>query len=516
MKNQTSTKHPKWNLGTIPVYPILFGLYPVLALTAFNISQIDLNLTYRSILISLALAVSIYGILRLVVRDWQRAALISLLWLILFFSYGHVYMLLKNQAVLGTLIGRHRYLLAIWFGLAIIAILALIGKSRDLTSLTRPLNIIFLLLLVFPLFQIAYFQMRALNRGSGSALASAGGSSSSADQIRPDIYYIILDGYGRSDALNDVYQLDNSKFMQALEDRGFFVAKCSQSNYPYTQYSLASSLNLNYLNLSSPNLKNTMDFLSSNAIRQTLAEKGYTIVAFETGFRWTQWEDADVYYTLDKKASAINDFESLYLETTPVRVIVDYETARYLEKLVNLREVASTLNYGTLTYERGFNTLQSLRGVAGEIKSPKFVFAHLLIAHPPYVFGPNGEQVPEATTDQEKETHYKGALVFLDSQMPGVIDSILAQSATPPIIIIQGDHGSPTWNEPYQHMAILNAYYLPGHKDALYPSISPVNTFRLILNSYFGDHYPLLDDVSWFSEDFQHPSFSEIANPCKK
>jgi hypothetical protein len=516
MKNQTSTKHPRWNLGTFPVYPILFGLYPVLALAAYNISQIDLNLTYRSLLISLALAASLYGILWLIVRDWPRAAMISFLWLILFFSYGHVYMLLKNQTVLGVLIGRHRYVLAIWFGLAILAILMPIVKSRDLTSLTRSLNVISILLLIFPIFHIVYFQVRSYNRNSDSILANTGGSFSNGDQIHPDIYYIILDGYGRTDALNDVYQLDNLSFVQSLKERGFYVAKCSQSNYPFTQYSLASSLNLDYLNLSSPDLNDTMDFLSSNLIRRTLAEKGYTTVAFETGFPWTQWEDADVYYTLDKKASAINNFEGLYLETTPVRVLLDYETARYFEKLVNLREVASRLNTETLTYERGLLTLESLKRVAGEIKSPKFVFVHLLVAHPPYVFGRNGEQVLGATTANEKVTHYQDALIFLDSQIPGVIDSILAGSETPPIIVIQGDHGSPTWNKPYQHMAILNAYYLPGHTDVLYPSISPVNTFRLILNSYFGFHYPLLDDLSWFGDDFPHANFSEVANPCKK
>ena len=516
MRNKILASYHSWNIGTIPVYPILFGIYPVFALIAYNISQIDLNLAYRSLLISLAFVISLYGILRLVLRDWQRAAIISLFWLVLFFSYGHVYMLLKNQTVLGVLIGRHRYLLAIWFGLAFLAVLISIKKAYELSFSTRSLTVISLFLLVFPIFQIVYFQVRSYNRNSNLTFGDLEGSPTTAGQIHPDIYYIILDGYGRSDALNDVYQLDNSAFVQSLEERGFYVAKCSQSNYPFTQYSLASSLNLDYLNLTSPDINNTLDFLSSNVIRRTLAEKGYTIVAFETGFRWTQWEDADVYYTLEKRASVINNFEDLYIRTTPLRVALDYETARYFEKLVNLRETTSSLNYGTLTYERGLHTLGSLKSVASEIESPKFVFAHLLIAHPPYVFGPNGEQVPEANTEQEKVAHYQDALIFLDSQIPSVIDSILAESATPPIIIIQGDHGSPTWNEPFQHMAILNAYYFPGHQDVLYPSISPVNTFRVILNSYFGYHLPLLDDVSWFGDDFPRPIFSEVGNPCEQ
>jgi hypothetical protein len=33
--------------------------------------------------------------------------------------------------------------------------------------------------------------------------------------------------------------------------------------------------------------------------------------------------------------------------------------------------------------------------------------------------------------------------------------------------------------------------------DSLYKSISPVNTFRVIFNEYFGGNYELLDDRSY-------------------
>ena len=34
----------------------------------------------------------------------------------------------------------------------------------------------------------------------------------------------------------------------------------------------------------------------------------------------------------------------------------------------------------------------------------------------------------------------------------------------------------------------------------LYSKITPVNTFRLILDTYFGSDYGLLEDVSYFSK----------------
>ena len=47
-------------------------------------------------------------------------------------------------------------------------------------------------------------------------------------------------------------------------------------------------------------------------------------------------------------------------------------------------------------------------------------------------------------------------------------------------------------------MAILNAYYVdPEMQEKLYGSITPVNSFRLILNQYFDTSYLLLDDISY-------------------
>jgi hypothetical protein len=69
----------------------------------------------------------------------------------------------------------------------------------------------------------------------------------SSQEATPDIYYIILDGYGRADMLQALYGFDNSMFVNALEQRGFVVASESQSNYHRTLLSLSSSLNMQYL-----------------------------------------------------------------------------------------------------------------------------------------------------------------------------------------------------------------------------------------------------------------------------
>jgi hypothetical protein len=93
------------------------------------------------------------------------------------------------------------------------------------------------------------------------------------------------------------------------------------------------------------------------------------------------------------------------------------------------------------------------------------------------------------------------------------VDMILAESDVPPIIILQGDHGP--WLQPNdKRMWILAAMYFPGHKDQLYRTITPVNIFRLVFNSYFGGKYERLPDVSYFSPVPKLYDFSRVPTTC--
>jgi hypothetical protein len=82
------------------------------------------------------------------------------------------------------------------------------------------------------------------------------------------------------------------------------------------------------------------------------------------------------------------------------------------------------------------------------------------------------------------------------------------------VIIIQGDHG-PAQLEKENRMGILNAYYFPNKKDALYATITPVNTFRVVFNTFFGTNLELLTDTSYYSKYSKPYGFETIPNTCK-
>jgi hypothetical protein len=65
-------------------------------------------------------------------------------------------------------------------------------------------------------------------------------------------------------------------------------------------------------------------------------------------------------------------------------------------------------------------------------------------------------------------------------------------------------------------MGNLMAYYFPGKDTAslAYPSITPVNSFRLVFNTYFGGTYPLLENVSYFSGLTNDAEYEIVPNAC--
>ena len=159
------------------------------------------------------------------------------------------------------------------------------------------------------------------------------------------------------------------------------------------------------------------------------------------------------------------------------------------------------------SYERILFEFDQL-GKSPSLPGPKFVFIHIMAPHSfPFIFKADGGFELSSSVDPALGNE----LLFLNKRTLEAVQAIIAQSTNPPIIIIQGDHGLDT----EVRMANLNAYYFPNDgAKVLYPTISPVNTFRLVLNTYFGQNLPLLPDVSYYSSYEDVFQFTEVKYPC--
>jgi hypothetical protein len=189
--------------------------------------------------------------------------------------------------------------------------------------------------------------------------------------------------------------------------------------------------------------------------------------------------------------------------------------------------------------ERVLDAFSQIRSLV-EVDSPKFAFVHIIAPHPPFVFdregNPNEPDGPYNIFDAieyvgsvgEYITGYNEQLLYINTLMEEMIDYILDNSDTPPIIVMQADHGPAAyfdWERPEQscfkeRLSILNAYYLPqGKERMLYETITPVNTFRLIFDEYFNAQMGFVEDRNYYSSSSHPYKYVDVTEqmelPCK-
>jgi len=497
--------------------------YPVLALLAWNIEEVQASTAIRALILSLVLALILMGLTRWLLKDRFKAGLITSISLVLFYSYGHLYGAIKHVPAVGILVGRHRLLTPLFLIIWLLLVWWVIRQQRDLLPLTRTLNLIAAVALIFPLASLIAYQIKVMNSPPPAMNGQTQPASSTFQGEKPDIYYIILDGYSRDDALLKHLDYDNSDFLAELEALGFYVARCSASNYAQTQLSLSSSLSMDYLQALDPKYNDPQNHSRANlpamihesAVRQYLAGLGYQTVAFNSGFFWTTIEDADIFLEAGGRSakylgllSGTNDFEDMLIKTSGGLLLTDANT-----KLPEFLDIEN--NRRRAHRQRVLFTLDQLQEIP-DLPGHKFVFAHIVSPHAPFIFGPDGEPVPVGVDKQEG---YLNQVKFMNNKLLPVLKNIIDKSDSPPIILLQADHGGVIGNQ-VTRMQILNAYYLPdGGDQRLYDRISPVNTFRLVFDHYFDANYTLLPDTSYFSsyqEPYQFTLIPETRTDCRE
>jgi len=230
----------------MPLHPFLITGYMVIELFSENITEVPVTVIWRPLVVLLIFTTLFYFLLYWFTKNWQVAGLVLSLFLVLFFSYGHVYSLTKNISIGGLILFRHRVLLPIWVLISLGGAYFIWKRGNLLTTGTRLANLITILLLAFPIVAIIVFTIKQ-NIYASQLTVQDDSITLSGSRANPDIYYIVLDSYTRQDVLQDEFDLDNTEFISGLEDLGFNVAKCSQSNYGHTALSLTSTLNMEYI-----------------------------------------------------------------------------------------------------------------------------------------------------------------------------------------------------------------------------------------------------------------------------
>lgn len=517
--------------GKIILHPILFSIYPIAFIYSLNLDRVSIIDVITSFVFVGIISILIWVIAAKLTGNVHNGAFITSVFMILFFGYGSLLLAVEN--LLYMMVGYDEpvvfavstppVLVGVLFFVIVFFLLSilLIKKSKLRANLlTTYLNLVSILLLSFVITKIGLFMLEQ-NR-NGIARGEEGNidllSSSplivdkrSSEALMPDIYYIILDGYARQDVLSRKYGFDNSYFLDSLRDRGFYVADQAHANYCFSYMSITSSLNFSYLNelaeIRNPrdtNILPVVDLLQNNSVMKLLHNFGYETVTFRSGYGPVDSINADLILSYP---SSTNDFQDTLITYSPLGLVI--KERQFEEKR------------GRILF-----TLQSLRSLKN-VHQPRFIFAHIIAPHMPFVFSANGsEYKPEwisvVKTQQSNSRwiglemyrlSYVNQTIFITSQIDLLVNELLAQNPKP-IIIIQSDHGpgmqlnsrdleKTNINERFP---IISTFYFPDQDySMLYPNISPVNTFRVILDQYLDTQLELLEDRSfWTPQQFPY------------
>jgi hypothetical protein len=489
-----------WRVQPAPFHPLLVAVYPVLFLYGENLGELTLGdlATPLAVILAAALVALVLG--SYLVGDARRAALVVSALAAMFLLYGHLSGVL---APMGIRAGLQQIGWAVFIGA--VAVIALrIGGAR-LASLTRALNIVSALLVILALLTIVPGEVQRFGRSTATAAAVDGDGASGPGR---DIYFLVFDRYGSARSLDLIYDIDDRPFLDRLRERGFQVAPDSHANYVKTTLSLAATLNLNYVDdlvaaqgVASNDHGPINERLSNHAVGRFLRDRGYRYVHVGSNYGPTA---SSPLADQNLRFAGPSDF---------VGSLYDMSALPWIARRLGIP--------GTTDRERRYAftkfQLDALDRLAEET-GPAFVYAHLMLPHPPYIFARDGSLVPETVDDARAESDgFAEQLQYLHTRIDALLDRLLARpEAERPIIILQADEGpyppaygrntvtydwATATNEELEiKYGILNAMYLPGEAaPELPPTISAVNTFRLVFDAYFGLELPLLPDRSFTS-----------------
>ncbi|RYE00290.1 MAG: hypothetical protein EOP50_03825 [Sphingobacteriales bacterium] len=308
--------------------------------------------------------------------------------------------------------------------------------------------------------------------------------------IKPDVFLVIADEYAGNRTLRDGLGFDNRAFLNSLRALGFRVDSNANANYNFTEYSTASLLNGAYFPAASrtnaTDVGRCFHWITGNETTRYFRAQGYVL------------HNHSIFDLDGAPSSAPRTWNAQWNDILRQQTL----SARALRTL--LPEPPERANFRTVNDSVYWQTLRTLEEPA---TSPRFVYTHLLLPHSPYFYNAEGkEQPPAIANDIANTAAYVEYLRYGNGIYLSLVQRILSQARRPTVILLLGDHGFRSFRrdvpKEYYFQNLHAVYTSPGLKS--WPSAGLVNEFRLLLDSCFGQHLPLLPNEQHFIGDQEH------------
>ena len=451
------------------IFPFLLAFFPSWILILKNYDE----LIFQDILISLAIvsvSIIIWIVIRKIIKNGNKAALITGVGVVFFFYFGYVQDALKGILVSNIPVNKTSILVPISIIIFIILTVYFIKSKNNFESIIKIANVVSITLILVVCVQFII---------------------PGASAEKPNVYHIILDEYTDNEILTKKFGYNNEKFLEFLNNNGFYMHDKLFSTFGTTVKELNVILNMEY-----PKkirwMSEDYESLNNNKVMSIFSNQDYSVIETNSMMRWKNFSDVDTKLCYDT-----NFINSEFLDQVLGKSIIRYFLEKYQQdtRRDTVRCTFNVLNEITLKTD-----------------GPKYVFSHVYVPHPPFLFGPNGENViPDhreisGLQSRENPQGYVNQLIYATNEITVVIKNIVKNDPNA-IIIVQGDTGTltgtdiskKTMKEIYQAHSILYAVRIPDVEDSDY--MIPVNTYRIIFNNYFNMNYDYLEYHSYLVDN---------------
>ena len=423
-------------------------------------------------------------------RSWRKASLFTFCLLLVHFFFGSFHDALK-ELLKDSLLTKYSVLL--------ICIAIIVGSAfvyfrrtgRKFNKGVRYLNTLFVILILLDVVILLTAVSKEEN-DDGLPLQL----SPCTTCATPDIYWIVADEYAGRQQLAEAFKFDNALFENNLRSRGFHLVNNSRSNYNFTPFSIASTLNFSYLPLKDTSstvgdVPMVMEMVAKNVLTQFLGRQGYRV--FNHSIFDLPGEPRQV-------SSSFLPNKTKYITAQTLISRLERDLFYHLITSLKINWIVRKGVYNNL--ENNHALYQNTLNTSALKTAPKFTYTHLSMPHPPYYYNEFGQPNSyDRLIEENAEKDYVSYLKYSNKKLLLLVDHILKNSTQPPIIILTSDHGLRS-GAPEYHFMNLCAVYTPG-KNYLpyYDGLSAVNLFRVLLREQFKQQLPLLEDRTYFLKD---------------
>jgi hypothetical protein len=437
------------------IFPFLLAFLPAWQLILKNYDE----LIFQDILISLsiiAVSIAIWVVITKIIKNGNKAALITGVGVAFFFYFGYL------QDALFYPLNKTSVLMIISIIVFIISAIYFVKSKKNFALSIKIANVFTVTMILFTLIQFVI----------PGALAE-----------KPNVYHIILDEYTDNEILLKKFGYNNEKFLEFLNKNGFYMPDKTFSTFGSTPNELNLILNMDYP-ISSGWVSDAYQDLKTNKVMSTFSDQNYSVIETNSAMRWKDFSDVDTHLCYD-----VDFINSEFLDQVLRKSIIRYFMEQH--QTDTRRDIVRC-------------TFNELSEIALQSNGPTYVFAHLYVPHPPFIFGPNGENVTPDHSEisglqsWENPQGYLNQLIYATSEISVVITNIVENDPNA-IIILQGDTGTSTGTDGttttmkdiYQIHSILYAVRIPDVNN--FENAIPVNTYRIIFNNYFDMNYEYLE-----------------------